>query len=109
MPCTSSQRKAGDVSENEAVQVPEELKSNVFLSGVEFLYNWSRRYSMWAITFGLACCAIEMIAAVASSSSQYGDFPGTACRIEAVSGMVSPTSALFWAVLRETTLQTGSY
>lgn len=54
------------MSESEAVQVPEELKRNVFLSGVEFLYNWSRRYSMWAITFGLACCAFEMIATAAS-------------------------------------------
>jgi len=54
------------MSESEAIQIPEELKSNVFISGVEFLYNWSRRYSMWAITFGLACCAFEMIATAAS-------------------------------------------
>jgi len=54
------------MSESEAIQVPEELKSNVFISGVEFLYNWSRRSSMWPIMFGLACCAIEMIAMAAS-------------------------------------------
>jgi len=54
------------MSESDAIQVPEELKSNIFISGVEFLYNWSRRSSMWPIMFGLACCAIEMIAMAAS-------------------------------------------
>lgn len=28
--------------------------------------NWSRKCSLWPMTFGLACCAIEMIAAVSS-------------------------------------------
>ncbi|MCB0092078.1 MAG: NADH-quinone oxidoreductase subunit NuoB, partial [Caldilineaceae bacterium] len=29
-------------------------------------YNWSRKSSMWPLLFGLACCAIEMIATAAS-------------------------------------------
>src|SRR6476646_2911502 len=29
--------------------------------------DWSREKSMWPATFGLACCAIEMMAASASS------------------------------------------
>ena len=34
-----------------------------FLTGkVEDLVNWSRTRSMWPATFGLACCAIEMMA-----------------------------------------------
>lgn len=42
-------------------EVPEELKSNVILSTVDFVYNLSRSYSLWPMTFGLACCAIEFI------------------------------------------------
>jgi NADH-quinone oxidoreductase subunit C/D len=44
------------------VEVPEELKRNVFLGTVDALYNWGRAYSLWPLTMGLACCAIEMIA-----------------------------------------------
>jgi NADH-quinone oxidoreductase subunit B len=30
---------------------------------VKFILNWGRRYSLWVINFGLACCAIEFTAA----------------------------------------------
>ena len=46
-------------------QVPEEVKNNVFLTTVDFLYNWSRKNSLWPMLFGLACCAIEMISTAA--------------------------------------------
>ena len=29
---------------------------------VKFILNWGRRYSLWVMNFGLACCAIEFIA-----------------------------------------------
>jgi NADH-quinone oxidoreductase subunit B len=38
----------------------------VLLTTVEKMVNWSRKYSMWPLTFGLACCAIEMMASGAS-------------------------------------------
>jgi NADH-quinone oxidoreductase subunit B len=32
------------------------------LTSVEKVVNWSRKSSLWPATFGLACCAIEMMA-----------------------------------------------
>jgi len=41
----------------------EGLDHNIFTAKVEDLVNWSRRRSFWGVTFGLACCALEMMAA----------------------------------------------
>jgi NADH-quinone oxidoreductase subunit B len=38
-------------------------KQGVFLTSLAELYNWGRKNSVWPLQFGLACCAIEMIAA----------------------------------------------
>jgi NADH-quinone oxidoreductase subunit B len=45
----------------------QELKIELSKNGIvattfEELYNWGRKNSVWPLTFGLACCAIEMIA-----------------------------------------------
>jgi NADH-quinone oxidoreductase subunit B len=37
-------------------------KQGVFVTTFEELYNWGRKNSIWPLGFGLACCAIEMIA-----------------------------------------------
>jgi NADH-quinone oxidoreductase subunit B len=37
-------------------------KHGIFTTTFEELYNWGRKNSVWPLTFGLACCAIEMIA-----------------------------------------------
>ncbi|WP_374216238.1 NADH-quinone oxidoreductase subunit B family protein [Frankia sp. R82] len=39
----------------------EKLPGGILLASVEKLANWSRRSSLWPATFGLACCAIEMM------------------------------------------------
>jgi NADH-quinone oxidoreductase subunit B len=37
-------------------------KQGVFVSTINRFYNWGRRSSVWPMAFGLACCAIEMMA-----------------------------------------------
>ena len=41
-------------------------RAGVIVTQVDFLYNWARGNSVWPLTFGLACCAIEMIASATS-------------------------------------------
>ncbi|MDA7618773.1 MAG: NADH-quinone oxidoreductase subunit B [Verrucomicrobiota bacterium] len=37
-------------------------KAGIFTTTLNDLYNWGRGNSLWPLQFGLACCAIEMIA-----------------------------------------------
>src|SRR3954465_11184780 len=39
----------------------EKIPGGVLLTTVEKLVNWTRKSSLWPATFGLACCAIEMM------------------------------------------------
>jgi len=41
--------------------------SNVIITSVDRLLNWARLSSLYQMQFGLACCAIEMMAASASN------------------------------------------
>jgi NADH-quinone oxidoreductase subunit B len=43
--------------------VPE---ANALITTIDKVVNWGRLSSMWPMTFGLACCAIEMMASGAS-------------------------------------------
>jgi len=66
-------------SQDEAMHsVAAELNDKGFvLSSVDFLVNWARTGSLWPMTFGLACCAVEMIHAYASryDLDRFGTFP----------------------------------
>jgi NADH-quinone oxidoreductase subunit B len=42
--------------------IEEKIPSGILLTSVEKLANWARKSSTWPATFGLACCAIEMMA-----------------------------------------------
>ena len=39
----------------------QELKRNVVTTNLEQIKAWARSSSLWPLTFGLACCAIEMM------------------------------------------------
>ena len=44
------------------VDVPDDLKGNLVVTSVDALVNWSRKSALWPVSFGLACCAFEMMA-----------------------------------------------
>jgi NADH-quinone oxidoreductase subunit B len=43
-----------------------EEPEGVLLTSLDFAVNWVRKSSVWPMTFGLACCAIEMMSMGAS-------------------------------------------
>jgi NADH-quinone oxidoreductase subunit B len=59
---------------NTEFPLPAEMQGNVAVTSLSRIYNWARRSSMWPLLFGLACCAIEMIATAASryDTSRFG-------------------------------------
>jgi NADH-quinone oxidoreductase B subunit len=56
------------------ILVPDELKGNVFIgklkdfldAKVSPIYGWGRKYSLFPLSFGLACCVFEFFAAAAA-------------------------------------------
>jgi NADH-quinone oxidoreductase subunit B len=49
-----------------SIPIPDELQGSVVVTGLDKIYSWSRRNSVWPMMFGLACCAIEMIVTATS-------------------------------------------
>ena len=47
---------------NEDRLVEEEVKRGILTTSLAKAVNWARKQSTWPVTFGLACCAIEMMA-----------------------------------------------
>jgi NADH-quinone oxidoreductase subunit B len=46
--------------------IQNQFERNFVTTSVDYVFNWARHSSLWPLTFGLACCAIEMIASSAS-------------------------------------------
>jgi NADH-quinone oxidoreductase subunit B len=60
------QRVAGIRAGQTEADVQEEVHRGVLLTTIGKALAWARKNSMWPATFGLACCAIEMMAAGAA-------------------------------------------
>ncbi len=54
--------------------VEHSLPDNVLTTSVDGIINWARKSAIWPLTFGLACCAIEMIVTTCSrfDMARYG-------------------------------------
>jgi len=48
------------------VGLEEKIPDSIILTSLDAMVNWARKRSMWPLTFGLACCAIEMMSTFAS-------------------------------------------
>ena len=42
------------------------IKNNILVTTVDTVVNWARKYSLWPMPMGTACCAIELMATAAS-------------------------------------------
>ena len=51
--------------EKEAFSLEGRHGNNVIITSVDKIFSWARESSIWPMTFGLACCAIEMMATAA--------------------------------------------
>ena len=84
-PCSSRTPTCGGAAGwtgTDAMGLEEKLPSGILLTTVEKLVNWTRKSSFWGATFGLACCAIEMMAtgapALRPRPLRHGGLPGLA-------------------------------
>ncbi len=48
------------------IKTVESAERGVLLTSLDWVLNWARRSSIWPMGFGLACCAIEMMATAAT-------------------------------------------
>ena len=46
--------------------IQNQFERNFLTTSVDYVFNWARKSAIWPLTFGLACCAIEMIASTTS-------------------------------------------
>ena len=57
------ERVEGHVTGRAPEEVEDEIRKGVLLTTLDRAVSWARTQSMWPATFGLACCAIEMMSA----------------------------------------------
>jgi NADH-quinone oxidoreductase subunit B len=68
---TAQRMLKGDVPDEELEQYVEE---RLLFTTLEKAQNWARANAVWPATFGLACCAIEMISVIGSPRNDLARF-----------------------------------
>mmetsp|Transcript_24041 Transcript_24041/g.72119 ORF Transcript_24041/g.72119 Transcript_24041/m.72119 type:complete len:217 (+) Transcript_24041:280-930(+) len=65
LPAAGAARPKSDLQQASSVDSfmssPPENKVEFMVTKVDELVNWARKGSLWPMTFGLACCAVEMM------------------------------------------------
>jgi NADH-quinone oxidoreductase subunit B len=55
-------KKQKELMDYQSFNIAQEVKDKGFVvTSADKLFDWARGGSMWPMTFGLACCAVEMI------------------------------------------------
>jgi len=68
---TAQRMLKGDVRDEDLEQYVEE---RLLFTTLEKAQNWARANAVWPATFGLACCAIEMISVIGSPRNDLARF-----------------------------------
>jgi NADH-quinone oxidoreductase subunit B len=68
---TAQRMLKGDIGDADLEQYVEE---RVLFTTLEKAQNWARANAVWPATFGLACCAIEMISVIGSPRNDLARF-----------------------------------
>ncbi len=68
---TARQMLKNEIADSE---LQEYVESRLLVTTLEKAQNWARANAPWPLTFGLACCAIEMITVVGSPRSDAARF-----------------------------------
>jgi NADH-quinone oxidoreductase subunit B len=68
---TAQRMLKGDVADADLEQYVEE---RLLFTTLEKAQNWARANAVWPATFGLACCAIEMISVIGSPRNDLARF-----------------------------------
>jgi NADH-quinone oxidoreductase subunit B len=63
MPLEDAQAQSEQTRKSKRPWIEGRFEEGLVLTSLEESLNWARQGSLWPVTFGLACCAIEMMSA----------------------------------------------